>query len=230
MSSRARRLLIPTLSTVVMLALLLALGTWQVERLYWKLGILHQIASAESQPPVPLGAAPAPFTKVSVTGRFRPGLLAYYGSQTGETRHGLMLGAQQIAVLDRPGALPVLVDRGWVPLPAEPEAAPPTGPATVVGYIRAPAAAGRFSAADNPQARQFYTLAPAAIARALGLPAAAPFAIVAMGEPPPSGMPAPAQHLPQPPNSHLGYAITWYGLAITLLVFYVLYVRKALRS
>lgn len=230
MSSRVRRLVVPTLSTVVMLAVLLGLGTWQVERLQWKLGILHQIARAESQPPVPLGATPAPYTRLSVSGTFRPGLLAYYGSQTGNTRQGLMLGAQQIAVLDRPGALPILVDRGWVPLPAEAEAAPPAGPVTVVGYMHPPAKPGPFSATDDPKARRFYTLAPATIARALGLPAVTPFAIVAMGKMPPSGMPAPAQHLPQPPNNHLEYAMTWYGFAITLLVFYVLYTRKVLRS
>lgn len=229
MTSPARRLLIPTLSTVVMLAVLLTLGTWQVERLQWKLGILHQIAHAESQPAVPLGVNPARFTKISVTGSFRPETLAYYGSQTGETRRGLVLGAQQIVVLERPGALPILVDRGWVPLPAEAEAAPPAGPTTVVGYVHAPATPGPFSATDNPHARRFYTLAPATIARALGLPAVMPFAIIAMGEAPPSGMPAPAQHLPRPPNNHLEYAMTWYGFAITLLVFYVLYTRKVLR-
>jgi surfeit locus 1 family protein len=230
MTSRARRLLIPTLSTLVMLAVLLALGTWQVHRLQWKLGILHQIARAESQPAIPLGATPAPFTKISVTGSFRPGVLAYYGAQTGKTPRGLLLGAQQIAVLDRPGALPILIDRGWVPLPAEAEAAPPAGPTTVVGYIHPPATPGMFSATDDPKARRFYTLVPAAIARALGLPAVAPFAIIAMGPTPPSGAPNPAQHLPQPPNNHLQYAMTWYGFAITLLVFYVLYTRKVLRS
>ncbi len=230
MTSRARRLLIPTLSTVVMLAVLLALGTWQVERLHWKLGILQQIASAESQPPVPLGATPPPYTKISVTGTFRPDGLAYYGSQTGNTRRGLMLGAQQLAVLDRPGALPILIDRGWVPLPAEPEGAPPVGPTTVIGYVHAPDTPGTFSATDDPKARRFYTLAPATIARALGLPAVTPFAIIAMGEAPPSGIPAPARHLPQPPNNHLEYIITWYGFAITLLIFYILYTRKVLRS
>lgn len=230
MSSRTRRLLVPTLSTVVMLAVLLALGTWQVERLRWKLGIIHQIARAETQPPIPLGGTPAPFTKISVSGTFRPGAVAYYGSQTGDTTRGLALGAQQLAVLERPGALPILVDRGWVPLPPDPANAPPAGPTTVTGYIHAPAKPGLFAATDDAKARRFYTLAPATIAHALGLPAVAPFAIIAMGEMPPSGAPNPAHHLPRPPNNHLEYAMTWYGFAITLLVFYVLYTRKVLRS
>lgn len=230
MKSRIRRLLIPTVSTVIMLAVLVALGTWQVERLYWKQGILAQIARAEALPPVPLGATPAPYTKVSVSGRFRPDTLAYYGSWTGETAHGLALGAQQLAVLERDGAAPVLVDRGWVPLPPQQAAAPPAGPVTVTGYVHAPVTPGPFSASDDVAARRFYTLAPARIAQALGVAAVAPFTVIAMGRPPAAGFPVPAQHLPRPPNRHLEYIITWYGFAITLLVFYVLYTRKVLRS
>ena len=44
----------PGLMTVVMLAVLLGLGTWQVHRLHWKEAILAQIARAEAAPPVPL--------------------------------------------------------------------------------------------------------------------------------------------------------------------------------
>ena len=40
---------------------------------------------------------------------------------------------------------------------------------------------GWFSATDNPATRQFYTLDPAAIGAALGLPRVAPFILVAMG-------------------------------------------------
>ncbi len=47
-----------------MLAVLLGLGTWQVQRLHWKRGLLAQIARAEAAPAVPLPANPEPFTKV----------------------------------------------------------------------------------------------------------------------------------------------------------------------
>jgi surfeit locus 1 family protein len=36
--------------------------------------------------------------------------------------------------------------------------------------------------------------------------------------------------LPRPPNNHLLYAITWYGLAVALLVIFYLYARKVWRS
>ena len=42
--------------------------------------------------------------------------------------------------------------------------------------------------------------------------------------------PVPAQQLPRPPNNHLSYAITWYGLAVALVVIFGVWIRKALRS
>ena len=39
--------------------------------------------------------------------------------------------------------------------------------------------------------------------------------------------PIPAEHLPRPPNNHLQYAITWYGLAVALLVIFIVWARKA---
>ena len=107
MTGVARRLLVPAVSTLLMLVVLLGLGTWQVERLRWKLGILAQIDRAEAAPPVQLAGTPGDFTKVSVTGIFRPDALAYYGSEAGKTPRGEMLGAQQLAILDRPGARPL---------------------------------------------------------------------------------------------------------------------------
>ena len=49
-----------------------------------------------------------------------------------------------------------------------------------------------------------------------------------MGPAPPERYPDPARHLPQPPNNHLSYAITWYGLAVALVVIFVLWARKVL--
>jgi surfeit locus 1 family protein len=41
--------------------------------------------------------------------------------------------------------------------------------------------------------------------------------------------PDPARHLPRPPNNHLSYAFTWYGLAVALLVIFVVWARRASR-
>ncbi len=214
-----RRLVIPTLITCVLMAILVALGVWQLERLKWKLGLLAEIDHAEASPPIPLSGAPLQFTKVSVQGVLRNDLRALYGVDV----HGVTEGSQLIEPLERPGQLPVLVDLGWVP---EGFDAPPGGPATVVGYVRVPNEPGLFTPNDDTGHRHFYNLDPAKIGAGLGLPAVAPFTIIAMGL---DGIPQPASALPRPPNDHLGYALTWFGLAATLIVTYALFVRKALR-
>ena len=101
---------------------------------------------------------------------------------------------------------------------------------TVEGYIQPATSQAGSAPPDNPATRQFYTLDPAAIGAALGLQRVAPFVLVALGPPPPERYPDPARHLPQPPNNHLSYAITWYGLAVALVVIFVLWARKVLSA
>jgi surfeit locus 1 family protein len=222
-----RRFLVPALSTFVMLAVLLGLGTWQVYRLHWKEAILVRIASAEATPPVPLTRDPAPYTKVSATGRFRFDCAVEFGAEVRDTTAGPTMGAYQIVPLERDEGAPVLVNRGWLPQKRRSALDEPAGVVTVSGYIRRAEQANWFSATDDVPARHFYTLDPRAIGIALNLPAPEPFILVALGAP--GSYPAPAEHLPRPPNNHLSYVITWYGLAAALAVIFAAWVRKALR-
>lgn len=214
----SRRLLLPGLMTLAMLATLLALGTWQVSRLLWKRELLAAIAASEQRPALPLGPNPPAFARVRAEGRFEP-ITALYGAEV----RGDAGGARLLGILRRDGAPPLLVVRGWVPVPPPAIA---SGPATVEGYIRPADAPGWFSPTDDLAGRRFYTLNPTAIGSALGVPDLAPYTLVAMGPP---GTPDPARTLPRPPNNHLPYAITWYGLAIALLVIFALYARKVAR-
>ena len=217
-------MLAPSLTTAVMLAMLVALGVWQLHRLQWKTGLLAEIDRAEASAPVPLPAHPLPFTKVSITGHLRTDLSAFYGVDVRDVPGGTAIGAQLVQPLERAGQDPVLVDRGWV---REGQADIPGGDVTIVGYVRDPATPGLFSPADDVAGRHFYTLDPQKIGAALGLPRVAPFTLVAMGD---GGMPEAASALPRPPNDHLNYALTWFGLAASLLVVFGAYVRKVLRA
>lgn len=228
MTPAARRLLVPAASTLAMLLILLGLGSWQVHRLHWKAGILARIAAAEQAPAVKLPPLPSPFQKVAASGTLRPDLAALYGAEVRDTPTGEALGGQLIMPLMRQDALPVLIDLGWVP--GERRAPPdlPKGETTIDGYVRPAEHPGWFSAEDDPSARLFYTLDPQAIGAALGLPVVEPFTLVALGPTPARGWPDPAHTLPRPPNNHLQYALTWYGLAVVLLVVFGSYVRKTL--
>lgn len=220
------QLLGPGIMAAVMFALLIGLGFWQLQRRDWKLGLLAQIDQAEASPAIPLPADPLQFTKVRVEGRLRPDLQAFYGSDVRDLPNGPVIGAYLIEPMDRPGQDPVLVNLGWVPTGMT--LAP--GESSIEGYVRRPDAPGPFSAADDAAKRRFFTLDPAPIAAALGLPRAAPFTLVALGTVSPGVYPQPATTLPRPPNDHLNYALTWFGLALSLLAVFTVYARKVLRS
>jgi surfeit locus 1 family protein len=185
---------------------------------------------AEAAPSVPLAANPLPYTKVSAVGRFRFDLLAEFGAEVRDTRTGPTMGFYQIVPLEREGAPTILVNRGWVPQKRETPLDDPVGKITVTGYVRPGDLPHWFSAADDVAARQFYTLDPKAIGASLGVLHPAPFTLIALDPSTADIYPTPAQHLPQPPNNHLSYVITWYGLAVALVAIFCIWVRKALRS
>ncbi len=209
-----------------MLAILLSLGVWQLERRAWKHNLLAQIDAAEARPAIPMPPNPAPFTKVRVEGRLRADLTAIYGAEV----RGTTLGGQLIMPMERTGQAPLLIDLGWVPNEAD-AAHPfkiPQGP--IDGFIRPPEHASTFSGKDSPDKRLFYTLDPALIGKSLGLPNVAPYTLIAIGTPQPGVYPDPATALPRPADNHLQYAFTWFGFALTLAIIFALYARKAPRA
>jgi surfeit locus 1 family protein len=149
------------------------------------------------------------------------------------------MGARMIEPLRQPNGDIVLVDLGWVPISRPGPIEQPDGAVTVTGYLRPGDTRHWWSVRDNPVERRFYTLDPQAIGEAVGQPNVLPYILVvlATSQLPSLGSsddseqvvktwPAPATHLPRPPNSHLSYAITWYGLAAALLTIFIIWARK----
>ncbi|MBR0651421.1 SURF1 family protein [Roseomonas terrae] len=219
-----RRLVLPVLVMLPALLALLGLGTWQVQRLLWKTELLERFAETEAAPAQPAGDTPAAYSKVSLTGRFDHGREALLELEL----RGTTLGGRLVTPLLRNGAVPVLVDRGWVPYEPTRPISHPEGEVTVTGWVRPGETAGLFSANDDVPGRRFYTFDPAVIGAALGLPRVAPWGLVAMG--PVDGLPEPTQRLPRPTNNHLGYVITWYGLAVALVGVFAVWARRRLKE
>jgi surfeit locus 1 family protein len=217
-----RRLFWPALTTVLMLAITLGLGVWQVQRLAWKTALLASIDRAEASPVLPLTGTPLPFHRYSASGHFSA-QEARYGAEVRQGAAGPVMGEQLIEVLLRPGELPLVVDRGWVPDDAE--LPPETGIVNVIGYVRDPEPHSWLAAQDNTTTKRFYSLDPAVIGAALGFPSVSPFTLVALG--PAGSIPDPVQALPRPPNDHLSYAITWFSLSAALVVVFIIYARQA---
>jgi surfeit locus 1 family protein len=100
--------------------------------------------------------------------------------------------------------------------------------ATVRGAPVRPDGSAPFSAAPRPEARVWYHVDLAAMARTAALAPVADYylAVPYVGtdgraEPNPFARPGGAD--PLPPERHLGYALTWFGLAVMLMGVYIAY-------
>lgn len=225
----------PTAIALPMLAALLALGTWQLYRLDWKRDLIARIEQRVNAPPVPLPvqiADPAAweYRRVVVTGTF---LHERELHVLGHTRRG-NLGYHVVTPLRRTdGGGLVLVDRGWVPSDRK---EPPAraegqvgGPTAVEGIVRLPWPQGLFVPDNDPARNIWFWTDAAAMERAVG--AALPPLLVEAGPAPnPGGLPVGGQTRLQIPNNHLQYAMTWYGMAVALVVIYVVWHRQRARE
>jgi surfeit locus 1 family protein len=209
------------------LVVLLGLGTWQVERLHWKQGL---IAARQAQLAAPAGPLPASaddwrawdFRPVVAEGEFRHDLEQLFGATAIEGR----LGQHVLTPLLRPDGAAVLVDRGWVPAdrahPAARREGQLAGPIRVSGIARYRGAdrPGWFTPDNHPEQGLWYWYDLPALERALGLQLL-PVVVEADATPNPGGLPLGGQTRTELPNDHLQYAITWYGLAAGLLAIWI---------
>jgi surfeit locus 1 family protein len=210
------------------LAILLSLGTWQVERLHWKEGLIAKIAERRDASPVPLADIEAAqangedieFRRVTVSGTFdhtkERHFFATHQGQTGFYVYTPM-------TLDDGRAL--LVNRGFVPYemkePAKRAEGQVTGEVTLTGYARAKLEAKPSSLVpDNDLPKNiFYWKDIAAMTASAGLDPARvlPFFVDADATVKnPGGFPVGGVTQFDLPNNHLQYAVTWYGLALAL--------------
>ncbi len=221
----------PTLFTVPSIVLLLALGTWQIQRLEWKNDLIARIAARFDAPAVPLPASgidvdAMEYHKVSVTGQFRHAAEVHLVATSVNGNPGYHV----ITPLERAdGAGFVLVDRGWVPQErkaaerrAEGQVA---GPVTVTGVVRKPWHQGWF-VPDNDSARNLWFFGDAAAMQKVMGVTAPPLFVEADAAPNPGGFPIGGQTRLNIPNNHLAYAVNWYGFTIVLLVIYVMWHRR----
>lgn len=219
---------------------LAALGTWQLQRLQWKRDLIARVQERIHAAPVP---APGPERWETVTAesdeyrRVRAGGTFRHESATlvqGATALGA--GYWVMTPLRQPDGSTVLVNRGFIPpaeaarvraapqqAAAEAKAAEGAGPAGVIGLLRLSQPGGGFLRENDPAAGRWYSRDVQAIAEARGLGPVAPYFIDAQADPgrpagsavPPSfAQPAAGLTVVAFSNNHLGYALTWYALAL----------------
>jgi surfeit locus 1 family protein len=237
---RQAKLIWPSLSALVAFVLLLGLGTWQVERKHWKENLLAKIAARVAADPVPLERAMAEmraggdveYTHVSGVGRFLHDKERYLYAPTPTG-----LGWHVLTPLEiRPDRV-VWVNRGLVPDASKTPSARPAGQipgeTTVAGVLRLQPQKTLFTP-ENDAARNIWYWADIPALSRSALPAgvtALPVTIEADANPaPPGGLPKGGVTRITLPNRHLEYAVTWYGLALTLIGVYLAFAINRLRS
>ena len=222
---------------LLLLAVLLALGTWQVQRLAWKEQLLSDIAERRGAAPVSIEAIEAilgqggnvEYRPVTVTGTFANNRERHFFA----TWHG-RTGYYVYTPLALADGRFVFVNRGFVPFEnKEPEMRKQgqlTGQQTVTGLARMQLDGKPSSIVpDNDVAKNiFYWKDLGTMASTVGIPAErlVPFFVDADDTPNPKGMPIGGVTQFDLPNNHLQYAVTWYGLALALLAVGFAYVRR----
>ena len=212
-----------TIASALTLALLCALGAWQVQRMQWKDGL---IARAEAAAAV----APAPLARVLTAAdpEFRKALVVCRGLPTApyvelQSIHDGEPGSRLISACIPEGMnRTFLIDRGFVPdiIPARPRVLASTLPLSLtVELRRTPAPNGM---APAPTQGRFFARDGDAMAQALGAARPSEFILFALTSSNPEWQALIASAPPAAfSNNHLGYAITWFGLALALIGFYV---------
>ena len=250
LADRLRSLVLPGLVSALALGILLSLGIWQLSRLAWKQGLVAQVEERSTAPAIPLPGREAwgrmsperdEYRRVTVTGRFRHDAEAYLYHVAGDTRQadrGRPQGQGYFVLtpLVTAGGDTVIVNRGFVPTerrdPATRAAGQVEGEASVTGLIRYPEMRGAFAAPDDPARRLFYTRDLVAMGRAMGVDGrtTAPFSIDADDTAVPGGLPRGGETRLSFPNRHLEYALTWFGLALTLIGVFAAFAMQRLRG
>jgi surfeit locus 1 family protein len=232
------------LCVVAALGVLVALGTWQLERKAWKEGLIAELDAKLSVKPTDLpprerwgrlSAATDEFRRVAFPAEFLKGEEALvYSSGSPLRPDATGPGYWVFAPARLLGGSLVIVNRGFVPEgkqnPETRKEGQPSGVVDIVGVMRWPEQRGQFTPSDEPAKGLWFARDPAAMAEAKKWGAVAPFYVDQEGPPAPGGLPKVGPLRASLPNNHLQYAVTWYGLALVILISAVFFWRSRRRG
>ena len=222
----------PTVFSLPVLVVLLGLGSWQIERLFWKVDLIAQRQAAVAAAPVAVPstleqARGMQFRHVIDEGTFLHDKEIFLGA----TSEAGQMGYQVLTPLQEAGGRIVFVNRGFIPSELKDPATRPNGQIQgkmrIQGLLRLPPAGKPvwFLPENRPDLNYWLWVDLPAMAAADKLDGVAPFYIDADTTPNPGGWPKGGITRIELRNDHLQYAITWFSLAVALIVIYFLYHR-----
>ena len=214
---------------VIGVVFLSGLGTWQLKRLAWKEALIARVENNLSGPPVTLAdievlaarGEDIEYRPVQVSGTFDHGREQhFFATHKGNPGYYVYTPARLA------DGRVLFINRGYVPLQRKPvdgrQQGQVEGVVKINGLARsAPAAKPNSFVPDNDLAKNVYHWKSLQQMTANAYPEGGvdvvPLFVDANDAANPGGLPVGGVTLITFPNSHLQYAITWFGLAATLL-------------
>lgn len=210
----------------------IALGVWQVQRLAWKEDLIARVDARVHADPVTAPAqgdwatvnkASYEYLRVQITGEYLAEGISLVAAATEEGQ-----GYWVMVPLQRADGSWVYINRGFVPQSLREQAGrgdfAPDGEVSVTGLLRLNEPGGGVLRDNVPTEDRWYSRDVQAMAEQDGLAPVAPFFIDADA----SEQPGPVGGLTviRFPNNHLVYAITWFALALGVILAAWLVVRE----
>lgn len=233
-----RRFIIPTIFTFVAFATLITLGTWQIERLNYKNAMVESVNERIKLPPISL---PSMIDDVE---KFRHRKIKLEGIFLHDKEIHLFTGPK--VMKGKPGyniltpfkldnGETVLVDRGWViSTKKEAETRPETligGHVSLTGMIHRGETPGYFTPDNDTVKNLWFWIDIATISSSSGIKLQNLYVrALKKKDATKNDVPIAGEATIALRNDHLQYAITWYSLAIILLVIYFIYIKKEVRN
>ncbi len=224
--------LFPLLFVIGAVAVLLGLSGWQLQRLQWKEAMIAQYKQAQKLKPVPIAKLEPiepqdEYRFVRVKGHWLP----WKELDLGGRRYYGQTGYNVLTPLKTAEGKVYLINRGWVPMnlkdPKTRKEILPSEEVTVTGMIRLPQKPGPFTPANHPEKNFWFGLDIPAMEKAAGLKLEPLSLEIVDPKAPREIFPVPANGEVVLRNDHLGYAITWFLLAVAAGVIGWLRLKKA---
>ncbi len=210
------------------------LGAWQIQRLHWKEALIASLDTAAKAEP--LTTLPAKetlslhdnFSRYRLNGTFLNNKEIHLAVRYFKGK----LGYHLLTPFKTTDGTIILLNRGWIPTEKKELNKRPKslaeGIQTVTFMLRSDKDHTSFTPDNQPAKNMWFWRDIPTISKVAGVELY-PLSGDVIGEQNPETLPVPSSGIITLRNDHLGYALTWFGIGISIVVMSIIYARKAKR-
>ena len=218
---KLKRLFLFQLFVALFITLFCALGTWQLYRLQWKMELISEITFGLNSTPITYSnSIKKNYQRIVSKGSFNFEDQIYLYSLNDKGQPGFDV----ITPFKTINNEIVLVNRGWIPkgLKKNPKINSLENNIKIIGLLRKIYKANMFKPENDLENNIWFSVNLNDLEKLTGNKFSN---FIVFLEDPNMKAPLPKKITVDVPNNHLKYAITWYSIAISILLYY-LYFRK----